>query len=499
MQEKRRNPRTDLWARFRFAIIGRLFSSPPPRGELVREIKRLSETTWRHPVTGEPCQFAPSTIERWFYIARSKEKDPVGALRREVRCDWGECSIDPKLLEELRKQYKAHKSWSYRLHVDNLAALIENKPELGPMKSYSTVRRFMIRGAMVKRKRRRGKNKNIVEPEWQDREIRSFEAAYVGSLWHFDFHHGSRKILAPDGSYKTPMALGVIDDRSRLACHVQWYLSERAEDLAHAISQAFQKWDLPRSVYSDNGSAMNAAETREGFADLGIHYDQTAARAPYQNAKQETFWGPLEGRLMAMLERVKGLTLDFLNQATQAWVDLDYNRKVHSETGEKPLDRYLGGPDVLRPCPSSEDLRHAFRLKKRLTQRRSDGTVKIEGVRFEIPARYRHIRKLTVRYARWNFDLVHLMDERTGKLLSRIYPLDKEANADGRRRRLVEDPAQSEKQEEGAEEIPPLLQKLLDQYSESGKPPAYIPKPFRKDPEEAAQNDNDNDPKEKPE
>ena len=108
-----------------------------------------------------------------------------------------------------------------------------------------------------------------------------------------------------------------------------------------------------------------------------------------------------------------------------------------------------------------------------------------------------------MRYARWNLDLVHLVDERTGKLLSRIYPLDKEANASGRRRRLAEDPAESEGREDGAEEIPPLLQKLLDQYSESGKPPGYIPKPFRKDPEEATDNNNndnnDNDPKEKPE
>ena len=37
----------------------------------------------------------------------------------------------------------------------------------------------------------------------------------------------------------------------------------------------------------------------------------------YQNAKQEAFWAPVEGRLMAMLEGVPDLTLSALNEATQ--------------------------------------------------------------------------------------------------------------------------------------------------------------------------------------
>jgi len=49
------------------------------------------------------------------------------------------------------------------------------------------------------------------------------------------------------------------------------------------------------------------------------------------NAKIETLWGLVEGRLLAMLEDVADLTLDFLNEATLAWAEYEYNRKVHSE------------------------------------------------------------------------------------------------------------------------------------------------------------------------
>ena len=37
-------------------------------------------------------------------------------------------------------------------------------------------------------------------------------------------------------------------------------------------------------------------------------------------------------------------------------------------------------------------------------------TVVIEGRRFEIPNRYRHLTRLEVRYAGWNLGLVHLVE-----------------------------------------------------------------------------------------
>ena len=36
--------------------------------------------------------------------------------------------------------------------------------------------------------------------------------------------HGSRRVLARTGLWTTPMRVGFIDDRSRLVCHLQWYL-----------------------------------------------------------------------------------------------------------------------------------------------------------------------------------------------------------------------------------------------------------------------------------
>ena len=287
-------------------------------------------------------------------------------------------------------------------------------------------------------------------------------------------------MLTARGEWVTPILFGVIDDRSRLACHLQWYLGETAENIAHGLSQAFQKRGLPRSTLSDNGAAMTAAEITQGLARLGVLHLTTLPYSPYQNAKQESFWGPVEGRLMAMFEGVPDLTLAKLNEATQAWSEFDYNRKVHSEIREAPITRFLAGPEVTRPCPDSDTLRLAFTRTDHRTQRKSDGTVVIEGRRFEIPNRYRHLTQLEVRYASWDLGLVHLVDEQTGTVLARLYPQDKTRNASGLRRAL--DPLANGAAQPlptdvaPATGLPPLLARMLGQQAATGLPPPYLPK-----------------------
>jgi hypothetical protein len=114
-------------------------------------------------------------------------------------------------------------------------------------------------------------------------------------------------------------------------------------------------------------------------------------------------------------------------------------------------------------------------------------------VRFELPARYRHFRDVSVRYARWDLSRVDLVDPRTGTILAPLYPLDRQANADGQRRLFELDtlpgestppPGDDQPPAEGQPQtprpstpppLPPLLQQLLAEYSATGTPPAYLP------------------------
>jgi len=176
-----------------------------------------------------------------------------------------------------------------------------------------------------------------------------------------------------------------------------------------------------------------------------------------------------------MLDGYPELTLAFLNEATQAWVEIEYNRALHRELGCTPVERFALAPDVLRPSPSSDALRAAFRLEANRRQRHSDGTISVEGVRFEVPARFRHFRELVVRYARWDLGRVDLVDPRHGTVLAPLYPLDRTANADGRRAAVTVADTDTVVERPRAGVLPPLLQKILADYSATGLPPAYLP------------------------
>lgn len=466
------------WAELRFAILAPLLTCPPGRGDLDVALAELAKKVYRHPIHGGPITFGASTIQRWYYRVRTAD-DPIAELRRQTRSDRGHLRVmSPDLLGALEAQYREHPNWSVQLHVDNLAALVQERPKLGPMPSYSTVRRRMDERGWWRKKRppkRLSEGRKRALERLERQEVRSFEVAHVHALWHLDFHEGSRRVVDARGVWRTPKVLAILDDRSRLICHLQWYWAENAENLVHGLIQAFAKRGLPRALLTDNGGAMIAAETTGGLCLRSVQHRTTLPASPYQNGKQERFWDTLEGRLLPMLESIEHLTLGFLNRASQAWVEQGYNRKQHSETGEVPLNTALESPDLSRPCPDLEILRLGFTRREMRIQRRSDGTVQIGGVRMEVPSRLRTLKRLCIRHASWDRSRAYIVDERSDEVVAQIHPLDPRRNADGRRRHLA--PVDTETSPPvDADPIPPLLRQLLADYAATGLPPAYLPK-----------------------
>lgn len=485
MKEDNKPTAPQRWALLRFSVVGPLLAAPPPPGGLERALRELAERTWRHPVTGEPLRLSLSTVERWYYQAKGAGVDPVRALRKKVRQDAGQQRALPQALREvLAAQYASYPHWNYQLHYDNLKV---QQPSLVPQAegpSYSTVRRYMRAQGLVRQPRKSSRDTAGVrqaQARLAEREVRSYQVEQVNGLWHLDFHVGSLPVLNPRGEWVKPCLYGSLDDASRVVTHVQWYWAETAENLVHGLGQGLQKWGLPRAIMTDNGPAETALEVEGGMQRLGIVHELTLPYSPYQNGKQESFWGQVEGRLLAMLTGYKDLTLAELNEVTQAWVHGEYNSKVHSELGESPLARWKRSQSVGRASPSSDELRQAFMAQVHRTQRRSDGTVSLEGRRLEVPGRYRHLERVCLRYASWDLSQVYLVDERADRVLCRLYPQDKARNAQGVRRALAspDEPAAEPPAPPASPGMAPLLNKLLADYAATGLPPAYLPKDER--------------------
>lgn len=469
-------PMWQRWAQFRFAVIGKLLSSPPPKGKLQKAIEQLAKENYQHPVDpNRRISFGASTIERWYYKAK-EAADPIAALGRKIRKDAGtRWSMSEVLLAALKSQYETHRRWNVQLHYDNLAALVKEQPLLGPMPSYKTVLRCMQDHGWLKvhepAQPTRGQQR--AAERLQRREVRSFEVAHVHGLWHLDFHQAKISILDEAGKWHRPMALAICDDHSRLCCHLQFYLAETAQCLVHGLSQAFMKRGMPRALLTDNGAAMLAEETRNGLSRLGIAHKTTLPYSPYQNGKQESLWGQLESRLMELLRGIRDLKLAFVNQAAQAWVEQDYHRKEHREIQTTPLDRMLSGHDVSRPAPDSDSLRLAFTRRITRTPRRSDATVAVDGIRYELPVRFAHMRQVLLRASSWDKSRMTLVDAETDAVLARLLPQDKTKNASAIRRVIPSENAPAVCRTEQA--MPALLRKWLADYAATGLAPAYLP------------------------
>jgi len=453
------------WAHFRHSVVAPLLSSPPDRGDLQKALSKLAEKTWKHPISGEATTFKFSTIEEWYYRIQREKNDPISVLTRKERTDKGSRpSISDETADLIKSQYSKYPWWTVQLHAQNISSelLLRNAGESSP--SYSSVLRHMKACGLRKRPRPKQNDRGELDIFYgsERRETACFEAKNINEIWSLDFHHGGIKILDSKGIWRQPLVIAIIDHCSRLVCHAEWTFSEKTVDLVTAVSVAIMKRGRPRKILSDNGSAMKAGEFTEGLRRLGIEPVKIKPRTPKENGKSEAHWNSLEGQLVSMVIGHKGLTLKHLNDMTQAWYEMEYNRSIHREIKSTPLDRFVEGNNVGLISCDKESLNKAFRIDETRRLRRSDGTIRILDVLFRIPQQYWSRSKLQVRFARWDLGLVHLIDYATGHELSRIYPVDKIQNSE-KKRRLLDCPVEISVEKERTE-IPAHLEQLMKKY-----------------------------------
>lgn len=464
-------PSNRRWAEFRFSVVGGLLASPPKKGDLQQELKILSQKSWRHPTSKELSTFGFSTIESWYYKSRNERNNPVEILKTKIRSDKDRFrSLSEQIKEALRLQYLDHPAWSYQLHADNISAVFKEAP------SYGSIMRYMKKIGLNKKKRMKKKFFKTGENSvFETREKRSFENEYCNGLWHADYHHSSLQVITKDGTRKTPILLAIIDDYSRLICHAQWYLNEDTENLVHSFSQAALKRGLPRSFLSDNGAAFTSEEFTQGLKRLGITGSNTLPYSPWQNGKQERFFGTLECRLMDMLENKKDLTLKELNDYTAAWIEMEYHRTVHSDIKISPIERYAKGNDVGRSSLLFSDLKFYFCREESRQQRLTDGTISLNAQRYEIPLRYRTIKEIWLRFAGWDMSHIFLVDRITGNFLEKIYVIDKVKNSYAGRRVISDNPS-TERPVSTKDSVAPLLEKYKEEHQIKNTLSSYLSK-----------------------
>ncbi len=110
----------------------------------------------------------------------------------------------------------------------------------------------------------------------------------------------------------------------------------------------------------------------------------------------ERFFETAQGQFESEVRTGEILTLDRLNRALAAWLEVTYHQQIHSETGQTPLQRYHQGNRFTRHVNLQEVLKY-FLHKVRRTVNETFSDVQLDTLFFQVDPGLRGDR-VEVRY-----------------------------------------------------------------------------------------------------
>jgi len=197
--------------------------------------------------------------------------------------------------------------------------------------------------------------------EQRPKPYRRFERTHFGDLWQGDAMHGPK---LPDPAnpdrQRQVFLFAFLDDHTRLIPHAQFYWNEQLPRLEDCFKRAMLRYGRPLAIYVDQGKVYTSNQLDTICAILGIQRILGTPYYPEGRGKIERFFQFIQSDFLPELATSAIDTLPLLNESLLAWLEVVYHTKVHSETGQAPLERFRQDEaPTSRPVDPTE-LRQAF-------------------------------------------------------------------------------------------------------------------------------------------
>jgi transposase InsO family protein len=351
----------------RYQAISAYLALDPPRGKRGEFLAELSKRTWAGP-DGQPLVASAETLRTW---VRRYRKQGLPGLRDKPRPQRGILALSPEQVDTVLalKREVPERSLDRLIQIAEETKLVA-KGEL----TRSTVHRVLQREGISARP----------ASERDTKDLDRFEALRPNDLWQSDVRTGP---WLPDperpGKVRRTKLCCFLDDHSRKLLHGRFAFNEGLPELELVMRRCLQKYGRPKRVYYDNGKIYRAGHMRHIVATLGIHAIVfTKAYRPEGHGKIEAFNRLAKAAFVAEVKASSIRTLDALNEAFVAWMDLEYNRRVHTETGQTPDARFREGIDHLDYI-DEQQLNRAFRWHEQRTADKT-GLFSLFGTRYQV-------------------------------------------------------------------------------------------------------------------
>ncbi len=388
----------------RYQAISAYLALEPVRGQRRALLEQLAQKSWPGP-DGEPLRVSAETLRAW---VRRYRRDGLLGLMDKARAERGIRVLSPEQIATVvaLKREVPERSLDRIVHIAEKTGLIEP----GVLRR-STVHRVLEREGISGRPASASDTKDL------DR----FEALAPNDLWQSDMRTGP---WLPDperpGKARRSKLFTFLDDHSRKLLHGRFSFAEGQPELELVFRRCLQKYGKPKRVYYDNGKVYRAGHMRHIVATLGIHAIVfTTEYRPEGHGKIEAFNRLAKSAFVAEVKASRIRTLDELNEAFVAWMDLEYNTRVHGETGETPDARWRKGIDRVRYI-DERHLELAFRWYERRTPDKA-GVFSLFGTRYQVGPELAR-RRIDIYFDPEALDEVEV--HRDGKLVERARPFE---------------------------------------------------------------------------
>ena len=361
MGEDHHHDRAEEVALFRFSVISEAVSprlSPAERGVVVRA---LASRTWITP-EGVERSFSRTTIDRWLTAYR---RDGLAGLGPVPRSDRGRARSQARWLEEAERMRRALPTRSAAQIVDAIARAH------GVFLSPRTVRAHLRRAGLTRAAL-------CAEPT---RAFGRFEASQSNEIWIGDVLVGPFVPHPRVAGSKRAKLFVLVDDYSRLLVYGRWMTEENTRSGQDVLRSAISRRGLPQHLYCDNGAPYANHQLARACAVLGIHLVHSKPYKPQGRGKQERLNSYIRQSFISEMEDRGITTFEELNDFFMAWAEQIANARIHAETRQAPLERFLEKYTPTIPPPAV--LAEAFRwsVTRRVTKTAS---VSLLGNRYQV-------------------------------------------------------------------------------------------------------------------
>lgn len=314
------------------------------------------------------------------YLRRYRERGAESLLFHKPRGPSSPRIRDRRVREKILQLIEERPSRT----VPQLRRLLSSDSELAEAVgevSDRSIYRFLAEAGLTQ-KARREKSHGAGK-----RSYHKFEASCSMELVQGDARDGIwlPKVPGSDQVRKTYL-FAWVDDYSRRILHAEYFWDEKLPRMEKTFKTMVLRWGIPQKVFLDNGHVYIAAHFAFILAQLAIKKIHHGPYRSWAKGKVEAVMKTIKRDFQAEAQRAGFKTLEELNSALWAWLDVEYNRRNHSSTGEPPAVRFEKGlPGGHRRVEELEWFENLFLLREDRKVAKW-GTIKLEGNQYHSEA-----------------------------------------------------------------------------------------------------------------